>query len=129
MNSTSQARKKIAIPEPLKPEPDPPCFSEKVSALTPTERREIRKWFKETILNLEEAKSQMIAYREDNECAFDTLNELTFLIDDLFARCIDLIELHPGIDDLGEGHKLRPQHQNFEQRKCYGKLIIVEDTA
>ena len=84
----------------------------------------MRKWFKETLVNLEEAKKHVIDYREDDECAFGTLTELTFLIDDLFASCIDLIQFHPGIDDLGDGVKVRPRHQSFDQRKAYGKVYI-----
>jgi hypothetical protein len=104
--------------------PDPPCFYERLSALNPKDRRFMRKWFKETLLNLEEAKKSMIAYKEDEECASDTLSELVFLIDDLFARCIDLIEYHPGIDDLGDGVKVRPQHQSFDESKAYGKVYV-----
>lgn len=131
MNTNSQARKKItAIPKRLPlaelAPPDPPCFYEKISALNPKDRRFMRKWFKETLLHLEEAKRSMIAYREDEECASGTLSELVFLIDDLTARCIDLIEYHPGIDDLGDGYIVRPQHapQSFDQRKAYGKVYV-----
>ena len=129
----SQSRKKLTtIRTPLTvveaeepPEPDPPCYSEKISALTPANRRYLRKSFKETLAEIEEAKGLMIAYREDKETAHETLYELTFLIDDLFARCIDLIQYHPGIDDLGEGYIIRPKHTSFDQRKAYGKVLKV----
>jgi len=132
MNAKSWSQSKlVVIPKRQKvaalTQPDPPCFTETISALNPNDRREARKWFKETLLNLREAEKHVIDYRENKGCAADTLDELIFLIDDLTARCIDLIERHPGIDDLGDGYRKRPEHapHSFDQRKSYGKVILV----
>ena len=69
MNFKSRARKKVAVvPNRLtliergNSDADPPCFSEKISALAPTNRNYMRKQFKATLLNLEEAKRRLTAY-------------------------------------------------------------------
>ena len=71
--------------------------------------------------------TQMGSEQSIKECAHDMLCQLIYLIEVLFARSIDLGEFHPGIDDLGDGYKVKPQRHNFEQKKIYGKLVIIDD--
>jgi len=117
MDSKPQARKNVSeIPKrELTPSErvSPSYVTETISALKKEDRRFMRAWAKDVFVNLRRAGGEVAAYREDEECAYSILTEITFLVGQLNAFCENLIELHPGIDDCGDGEKQRPRSNSF----------------
>lgn len=77
-------------------EPAPPCYSERILLSNRGSVVTCESGSRRLSGILRKAKRRMIAYTEDEERAHALLGELTFLIDDLFARSIDVIQISSG---------------------------------